>query len=62
MVKFIGKMPICKEGFVRLGSMATIFVGTCGFYYTDWLGPVYPEGTAKKDYLPLYAVRVIIGA
>jgi uncharacterized protein YecE (DUF72 family) len=35
--------------------MARILVGTCGFYYTDWLGPVYPEGTAKKDYLPLYA-------
>ena len=38
--------------------MATISVGTCGFYYTDWLGPVYPEGTAKKDYLPLYDFAV----
>jgi uncharacterized protein YecE (DUF72 family) len=37
--------------------MAQILVGTCGFYYTDWLGPVYPEGTAKKDYLALYAKR-----
>jgi uncharacterized protein YecE (DUF72 family) len=36
-------------------GMAQILVGTCGFYYTDWLGSVYPEGTAKKDYLPLYA-------
>ncbi|AEF80548.1 DUF72 domain-containing protein [Leadbettera azotonutricia] len=37
--------------------MAKIMVGTCGFYYTDWLGSVYPEGTAKKDYLSLYAER-----
>jgi uncharacterized protein YecE (DUF72 family) len=37
--------------------MAKILVGTCGFYYTDWLGPVYPQGTKKEEYLPLYAKR-----
>ncbi|AEF82602.1 DUF72 domain-containing protein [Leadbettera azotonutricia] len=37
--------------------MSKILVGTCGFYYTDWLGVVYPEGTPKKDFLSLYARR-----
>ncbi|WP_026043417.1 DUF72 domain-containing protein [Treponema primitia] len=37
--------------------MAKIVVGTCGFYYTDWLGPVYPLGTKKEDYLSLYSER-----
>ncbi|MFP3043372.1 DUF72 domain-containing protein [Treponema primitia] len=37
--------------------MAKILVGTCGFYYTDWLGPVYPLGTKKEDYLSRYAER-----
>ncbi len=35
--------------------MATILIGTSGYSYTEWVGPVYPEGTRQKDYLPLYA-------
>ncbi|GHV92714.1 hypothetical protein AGMMS50268_32170 [Spirochaetia bacterium] len=35
--------------------MAKIMVGTCGFFYDDWIGPVYPQGTKRRDYLPLYA-------
>jgi uncharacterized protein YecE (DUF72 family) len=35
--------------------MATILVGTCGYHYTEWIGPVYPEGTKKEGFLPLYA-------
>jgi uncharacterized protein YecE (DUF72 family) len=32
-----------------------IAVGTCGFSYKDWVGPVYPAGTKPADMLPLYA-------
>ncbi|GHV75026.1 hypothetical protein AGMMS49940_23280 [Spirochaetia bacterium] len=34
-------------------NMAKILTGTCGFYCTDWLGPVYPAerfGTVELDY------------
>ncbi|MFP3041621.1 DUF72 domain-containing protein [Treponema primitia] len=37
--------------------MTQIEIGTCGYHYTDWIGPVYPEGTPKTDYLRLYAGR-----
>lgn len=30
-------------------------VGTCGFSYKDWVGPVYPVGTKPAGMLPLYA-------
>jgi uncharacterized protein YecE (DUF72 family) len=32
-----------------------ISVGTCGFSYKDWVGPVYPAGTKPAEMLPLYA-------
>jgi uncharacterized protein YecE (DUF72 family) len=35
--------------------MAEILVGTCGYHYTEWIGPVYPEGTKKEDFLVCYA-------
>ncbi|GHT61688.1 hypothetical protein FACS1894109_20400 [Spirochaetia bacterium] len=35
--------------------MSQIFIGTCGYFYKDWVGPVYPKGTRQEDYLPLYA-------
>ncbi len=31
-----------------------VSVGTCGFSYKDWIGPVYPPGTKPADMLPLY--------
>ena len=34
-----------------------IYVGTSGFSYQDWVGPVYPAGTRKKDFLELYSRR-----
>jgi uncharacterized protein YecE (DUF72 family) len=37
--------------------MAKILVGTCGYFYKDWVGPVYPKGTKQADYLRLYAGR-----
>jgi uncharacterized protein YecE (DUF72 family) len=35
--------------------MAKVLVGTSGYSYDDWVGTVYPEGTRKQDFLPLYA-------
>ena len=35
--------------------MATILIGTSGYSYTEWVGPVYPPGTSQGEYLNLYA-------
>ena len=32
-----------------------ILVGTSGYSYDDWIGRFYPEGTARQDFLTLYA-------
>jgi uncharacterized protein YecE (DUF72 family) len=32
-----------------------INIGTSGFSYDDWVGPYYPVGLAKKDWLAFYA-------
>ena len=31
------------------------YCGTCGFSYNDWVGPYYPEGLPRKDWLGYYA-------
>ena len=36
---------------------AAVRIGTSGWSYDDWVGPFYPPGTAKVDYLPAYAER-----
>ncbi len=35
--------------------MPEVLVGTSGYSYQDWVGPVYPEGTPQREFLPLYA-------
>jgi uncharacterized protein YecE (DUF72 family) len=35
--------------------MSQILIGTSGYSYTDWVGPVYPEGTSQNDFLSMYA-------
>jgi len=35
--------------------MTKILIGTSGFSYKDWVGPVYPPGTPAKNFLSLYA-------
>jgi uncharacterized protein YecE (DUF72 family) len=35
--------------------MSEIFIGTSGYYYADWQGTFYPEGTTKKDFLEYYS-------
>lgn len=33
----------------------TIFLGTQGWSYKDWVGPFYPAGTVARDFLARYA-------
>jgi uncharacterized protein YecE (DUF72 family) len=35
--------------------MMNVAVGTCGFSYKDWIGPVFPPGTKPPEMLPRYA-------
>lgn len=39
------------------GGPGRLLLGTQGFSFDDWVGPFYPEGTAKRDYLEAYAQR-----
>jgi uncharacterized protein YecE (DUF72 family) len=32
-----------------------IKIGTSGFFYDDWMGPVYPEGLPRREQLAYYA-------
>lgn len=32
-----------------------LYIGTSGFQYDDWVGPYYPKGLPKKDWLAYYA-------
>lgn len=33
----------------------TVYVGTSGFHYKEWIGPVYPPGTKTSDMLERFA-------
>lgn len=35
--------------------MSTILIGTSGYSYTEWVGPVYPKGTKSEEFLSCYA-------
>ena len=35
--------------------MADILIGTSGYSYHEWVGPVYPEGSKASQYLALYS-------
>jgi uncharacterized protein YecE (DUF72 family) len=35
--------------------MAQILVGTCGYGYNEWVGPVYPQGAKPQERLALYS-------
>ena len=37
--------------------MEKILIGTCGYSYNEWVGPVYPEGTKRDQFLHLYAEK-----
>jgi uncharacterized protein YecE (DUF72 family) len=35
--------------------MPAVAIGTCGYSYKDWIGPVYPLGTKSGEMLDVYA-------
>jgi uncharacterized protein YecE (DUF72 family) len=35
--------------------VAEILVGTSGYSYNEWVGPVYPKGTKQEDFLGIYS-------
>jgi uncharacterized protein YecE (DUF72 family) len=35
----------------------TLYLGTSGFAYGEWIGPFYPTGTKQREMLPFYAKR-----
>ncbi|MEO7995452.1 MAG: DUF72 domain-containing protein, partial [bacterium] len=37
------------------GPKPRLFIGTAGYSYADWVGPIYPPGTKTAGYLPHYA-------
>jgi uncharacterized protein YecE (DUF72 family) len=37
------------------GAAPRILIGTSGYSYDDWVGPVYPPGSRKQDFLSLYS-------
>ena len=47
--------PAAKIPFLPVGRTTVIVIGTSGYYYKDWAGVFYPEGTKKQDMLPIYA-------
>jgi uncharacterized protein YecE (DUF72 family) len=32
-----------------------VLVGTCGWGYDEWVGPFYPRGLKREDFLPYYS-------
>ena len=38
-----------------MDGKARILIGTSGYSYDDWVGPVYAPGTPREEFLPLYA-------
>ena len=49
-------IPFSPAAFSCYGQLM-IYVGTSGFSYQDWVGPVYPAGTRSSDFLGLYSQR-----
>lgn len=38
-----------------MSGAARVHVGTSGYSFADWVGPFYPKGTKRGDFLPFYA-------
>jgi uncharacterized protein YecE (DUF72 family) len=39
------------------GKAGRLLLGTQGFAFDDWVGPFYPQGTPRSEYLERYAER-----
>jgi len=38
-----------------MSAATSLFVGTSGYSFADWVGPFYPPGTKSGDFLSYYA-------
>ncbi len=45
------------KGFYAAGNNIVIKIGTSGFSYDDWVGPVYPPDLPAREHLTYYAER-----
>ncbi len=43
-----------------MGQKAEILIGTSGYSYKEWVGPVYPAGTPQGQYLRCYVERFAV--
>ncbi len=39
---------------------ASIYIGTSGYSYADWVGPFYPEHTKTRDFLEVYSTHFMM--
>jgi uncharacterized protein YecE (DUF72 family) len=51
----LGLEPGPPEDGAALERALPVRIGTCGWSYVDWIGPVYPKGTKSGEMLQLYA-------
>jgi uncharacterized protein YecE (DUF72 family) len=49
--------PRNAEPRARGEKTSSILIGTSGFSYAEWVGPVYPPGASSRDFFPLYAAE-----
>lgn len=51
-----GKVDVvCRSASVNQGEVCPVYVGTCGYSYTEWVdNGFYPEGTRSTEMLDLY--------
>jgi uncharacterized protein YecE (DUF72 family) len=40
-----------------MNPAASVWIGTSGYSFADWVGPFYPPGTKSPDFLAYYAER-----
>jgi uncharacterized protein YecE (DUF72 family) len=46
-----------RVGYAEPVVKPRVLIGTSGYSYDDWVGPVYPPGTDKRDFLARYAAQ-----
>lgn len=51
----LGLDPGPPDDGAALERVLPVRIGTCGWSYADWVGPVYPKGTKSADMLRIYA-------
>lgn len=53
-IRGITEIPYNSAYNIPMKGNLQLFIGTSGYSYKDWVGPVYPHGTAQNRYLEEY--------